>query len=99
MLETRIHLENPALLTSWLLRARDPILPKVITAVRGVVLKKLREEADSAKTRGSKSKKKAAEKVVVRGGILHAPVPVSPAMKYNNYSNCNQKMILKFRSF
>ncbi|RPB25739.1 hypothetical protein L211DRAFT_856440 [Terfezia boudieri ATCC MYA-4762] len=44
VLETRIYLDDPTLLKSWFLNPRDPILPKVIEAVRSMVLPKLREE-------------------------------------------------------
>lgn len=85
------------MLASWLLNPRDPILPKAIEAIRGVVLKKLQEEADSVNVRGSKSKKKAAEKDVVRGGMLQAHFP---AFLFRNTTILTVvKMVLKFRSF
>ena len=70
MLETRVYLENPALLTSWLLRARDPVLAKVIEAVRGLVLPKLREEKERVARGGAKGKKGRGGKEVVKGGEL-----------------------------
>lgn len=68
VLETRIHLENPALLTSWFLHPRDPVLPKVIEAVRGLVLPKLREETERVMRGGARSKKGRAVKDIVTGG-------------------------------
>ena len=68
VLETRIHLENPTLLNSWFLHPRDPILPKVIEAVRGLVLKKLQEESERVMRGGAKIKKGRATKDIVVGG-------------------------------
>ncbi|KAF8428781.1 hypothetical protein EV426DRAFT_585893 [Tirmania nivea] len=70
VLETRIYLDNPTLLTSWFLNPRDPILPKVIEAVRGMVLPKLREETARVMSGSAKSKKNRAVKdVVTRDGF------------------------------
>ncbi|KAG9721078.1 hypothetical protein KCU73_g14351, partial [Aureobasidium melanogenum] len=57
VLEVRIYLDNPALANSWLLNSRDPVLPRVIEAVRPLVLPKLREENENAKKKGGKKKK------------------------------------------
>ena len=65
VLECRIYLDNPALADSWLLNARNPILPQVIESVRPLVLPKLREENERSK--GKSSKKKAFKDVVVEG--------------------------------
>ena len=43
VLECRIYLENPSD-SRWLLNTRDPVLPRVIAAIRPLVLPKLREE-------------------------------------------------------
>ncbi|KAJ6187345.1 hypothetical protein N7519_002253 [Penicillium mononematosum] len=43
VLECRIYLESPSD-SRWLLDSRDPVLPRVISAVRPLVLPKLREE-------------------------------------------------------
>ncbi|KAB8235078.1 uncharacterized protein BDW43DRAFT_38599 [Aspergillus alliaceus] len=43
ILECRIYLENPAD-TRWLLDSRDSVLPRIFTAVRPLILPKLREE-------------------------------------------------------
>ncbi|KGO77269.1 hypothetical protein PITC_092290 [Penicillium italicum] len=43
VLECRIYLESPSD-SRWLLDSRDPVLPRVIAAVRPLVLPKLREE-------------------------------------------------------
>ncbi|KAI5242674.1 hypothetical protein E4T47_02078 [Aureobasidium subglaciale] len=57
VLEVRIYLDNPALANSWLLNSRDPVLPRVIEAVRPLVLPKLREENENAKKKGGKKKR------------------------------------------
>lgn len=66
VLECRIYLDNPALAQSWLLNPRNPVLPRVIEAVRPLVLPKLREERERARTKKS-SKKKAIKDVVAEG--------------------------------
>jgi hypothetical protein len=43
VLEVRIHLDHPAN-TAWLLDGTNPALPRIIAAVRPLVLPKLREE-------------------------------------------------------
>lgn len=72
VLEVRIYLDNPALANSWLLNSRDPVLPRVIEAVRPLVLPKLREENENAKKKGGK-KKRGVRDVVVQGMSLVAP--------------------------
>ncbi|RBA12279.1 hypothetical protein FPRO05_03729 [Fusarium proliferatum] len=62
VLECRIYLDNPALAQSWLLNPRDPVLPKVIEAIRPLVLPKLREEKERIR---KKSKKKSIKDVIV----------------------------------
>ncbi|GAM88428.1 hypothetical protein ANO11243_064610 [Dothideomycetidae sp. 11243] len=57
VLEVRIYLENPSLADSWLLSSRSPALPRVIAAVRPLVLPKLREENENAKKKGGKKRK------------------------------------------
>ncbi|KAJ4414347.1 hypothetical protein N0V85_003180 [Neurospora sp. IMI 360204] len=64
VLECRIYLDNPALAHSWLLNPRNPILPKVIEAVRPLVLPKLREERERAQSK-KKSKKRSIKDVVI----------------------------------
>ncbi|TLD12982.1 uncharacterized protein PgNI_04399 [Pyricularia grisea] len=49
VLEVRIYLDNPALAQSWLLNPRAPVLPRVIEAVRPLVLPKLREERERSR--------------------------------------------------
>ncbi|KAL2028150.1 hypothetical protein VTO58DRAFT_110838 [Aureobasidium pullulans] len=66
VLEVRIYLDNPALANSWLLNSRDPVLPRVIEAVRPLVLPKLREENENAKKKGGKKKKRGVRDVVVQ---------------------------------
>ncbi|KAL9618211.1 MAG: hypothetical protein Q9160_007045 [Pyrenula sp. 1 TL-2023] len=56
VLECRIFLENPADGQRWLLKTSDPALPRVIAAVKPLVLPKLREENQRAKSKGKKKK-------------------------------------------
>ncbi|PTB68244.1 hypothetical protein BBK36DRAFT_1115017 [Trichoderma citrinoviride] len=56
VLECRIYLDSPALAQSWLLNPRDPILPKVIEAIRPLVIPKLREEKERSKKKSTKKK-------------------------------------------
>ena len=71
VLEVRIYLDRPADVEAWLLRRDDPALPRVIQAVRPLVLPKLREENERSKGRGgAKSKKKGVKDVVVEGRLL-----------------------------
>lgn len=67
VLEVRIYLDNPALSPTWLLHPRDPVLPRVIAAVRPLVLPKLREENDRAGMKGKGKKKGGVKDVVVEG--------------------------------
>ena len=68
VLEVRIYLDRPADAESWLLKRNDPALPRVIQAVRPLVLPKLREENERAKGRGgAKARKKGVKDVVVEG--------------------------------
>lgn len=66
VLECRIYLDNPALAQSWLLNPRDPVLPRVIQAVRPLVLPKLREEQERERS-NKKNKKRSIKDVVVQG--------------------------------
>jgi hypothetical protein len=68
VLEVRIYLDNPSLANSWLLNSRDNVLPRVIEAVRPLVLPKLREENENAAKK--KGKKKRGVRDVVGGGEL-----------------------------
>ena len=73
VLECRIYLDNPALAESWLLNPRNPVLPRVIEAVRPLVLPKLIEEKERSKGKG-KAKKRGVKDVVVEGmRILASP--------------------------
>jgi hypothetical protein len=68
VLEVRIYLDRPADAETWLLKRDDPALPRVIQAIRPLVLPKLREENERGKGRGgAKSKKKGVKDVVVEG--------------------------------
>ncbi|KAK1236762.1 hypothetical protein MKX07_006829 [Trichoderma sp. CBMAI-0711] len=70
VLECRIYLDSPALAQSWLLNPRDPILPKVIEAIRPLVIPKLREEKE-------RSKKKSAKKKTIKDVIVKDDFEVS----------------------
>lgn len=74
VLECRIYVDNPALVPSWLLHPRDPVLPRVIESVRPLVLPKLMEERERAKKKGAK-KKGAIRDVLVEGSVAlrHRP--------------------------
>ena len=74
VLQVRVYLDEPALAETWLLNPRDPVMPRIIQAVRPLVLPKLREENERAK---NKRKKKGVKDVVVQGAISHDPVPPS----------------------
>ena len=68
VLEVRIYLDNPADADSWLLKPNLSILPRVIEAVRPLVLPKLREENENAKKKSGK-KKKGVRDVISQGGF------------------------------
>src|SRR5437016_12345768 len=70
VLEVRIYLDNPSLASSWLLRARNPVLPRIIEAVRPLVLPKLKEENAREKSK-AKNRKKGVKDVVVEGMLRH----------------------------
>ncbi|EEH04677.1 conserved hypothetical protein [Histoplasma capsulatum G186AR] len=53
VLECRIYLENPVD-SRWLLDTRDPALPRVFKSIQPLVLPKLREETERARTKKSK---------------------------------------------
>ncbi|KAB2572296.1 hypothetical protein BFW01_g11016 [Lasiodiplodia theobromae] len=55
-LEVRIYLDNPAHAETWLLRRNDPALPRIIEAVRPLVLPKLWEEKERSERRGKGKK-------------------------------------------
>ncbi|KAF2454321.1 hypothetical protein BDY21DRAFT_353635 [Lineolata rhizophorae] len=69
VLEVHIYLDNPAQ-TSWLLGSRDPALPRIVEAIRPLVLPKLREENE----RSRKGKAKRAVKDVVVGGDFEVSI-------------------------
>ncbi|KAL6889360.1 hypothetical protein HDV57DRAFT_514262 [Trichoderma longibrachiatum] len=66
VLECRIYLDSPALAQSWLLNPRDPILPKVIEAIRPLVIPKLREEKERERGKKKSAKKKTIKDVIVK---------------------------------
>jgi hypothetical protein len=70
----RIYLDRPGDAESWLLRRDNPALPRVLEAVRPLVLPKLREENERASGRAGKAgkaKKKGVKDVVVEGTMFH----------------------------
>ena len=68
VLEVRIYLDNPADTSRWLLNPResDPVLPRVIAAVKPLVVPKLKEEEERNRGRG-KGKKKGVRDIVQSG--------------------------------
>ncbi|KAF2651484.1 hypothetical protein K491DRAFT_706975 [Lophiostoma macrostomum CBS 122681] len=65
VLEVRIYLDRPSDAEAWLLRRDNPALPRVIQAIRPLVLPKLREENERARGKGgSKTRKKGVKDVV-----------------------------------
>lgn len=80
VLECRVYLDNPVDLNSWLLSPRYNILPRIFAAIKPLVLPKLQEEAERAKTRG---KKVAAVKDVVVEGLPLWSTPRSREEKPN----------------
>ena len=62
----RIYLDNPADTARWLLAPRAPALPRVLAAVRPLVLPKLREETERARGK-AKGKRRGVKDVVGRG--------------------------------
>jgi hypothetical protein len=68
VLEVRIYLDRPSDAEAWLLRRDNPALPRVIQAIRPLVLPKLREENERTKGKGgSKARKKGVKDVVAEG--------------------------------
>jgi hypothetical protein len=65
VLEVRIHLDNPTQ-TSWLLNGANPALPRIIAAIRPLVLPKLREENERSKLK-SVAKKRGIKDIVTGG--------------------------------
>jgi hypothetical protein len=67
VLECRIYLDNPALSQSWLLNPTNPVLPRVIDAVRPLVLPKLLEEKERERNRKKGAKRRNIKDVVTEG--------------------------------
>jgi hypothetical protein len=63
VLECRIYLENPSD-ARWLLDSRDPVLPRIFTTIKPLVLPKLREENERAL---AKKKSNPVKDVIVEG--------------------------------
>lgn len=94
VLECRIYLDKPADVHRWLLNERSPVLPRVIAAVRPLVLPKLREENAKARS-GKGGKRKGWKDVVVEGRASQGPADGSA----NDPSLCDVQMILRLQSF
>lgn len=80
VLETRIYLDNPTDLHRWLLHSASPALPRIIEAVRPLVLPKLREENDIARGKAGKAKGKkkgGVKDTVVTGTSRYDATPIS----------------------
>jgi hypothetical protein len=71
VLEVRIYLDRPSD-SEWLLKRNNPALPRVIQAVRPLVLPKLREENERTKGKGGAKSKKGVKDVVVEGSSAAA---------------------------
>lgn len=103
VIEVRIYLDRPADADAWLLKRDDPALPRVIQAVRPLVLPKLREENERGKGRGGAKAKKKGVKDVVIEGKLHVrecrtmQTRMLTAACANHWLTCPQ-MTLKFQS-
>lgn len=93
VLEVRIYLDRPSDAESWLLKRDEPALPRVIQAVRPLVLPKLREENERAKGRSGAKSKKGVKDVVVQGNVSSALEP-----DLTQTADAQQQMILKSRS-
>ena len=68
ILECRIYLDNPSD-TRWLLDSRDPVLPRIFSAIRPLVLPKLREENERLLAR---KKGHPVKDVIAEGGCIHS---------------------------
>lgn len=77
VLEVRIYLDRPADAEAWLLKRDDPALPRVIKAIRPLVLPKLREENERGTGRTGKSKKKGVKDVVVEGVLFISMIAIT----------------------
>jgi hypothetical protein len=75
--------DRPSDAETWLLRRDKPALPRVIQAVRPLVLPKLREENERSNGRGKgKAKRKGVKDVVIEGtcfGTCHVHRTLKPA--------------------
>ena len=92
VLEVRIYLDRPSDAEGWLLRRDNPALPRVIQAIRPLVLPKLREENERVKGRGGSKARKKGVKDVVAEGKLHDLLDVqfheTCSNRAKSYSDC-----------
>ncbi|KAF3764603.1 hypothetical protein M406DRAFT_43792 [Cryphonectria parasitica EP155] len=89
VLECRIYLDDPSLAQSWLLSPRDPVLPRVIEAVRPFVLPKLREERE-------RSRKKSAKKRSIKDTVTQDDFEVSIFL---TETNIRHSLLYKHKHF
>src|SRR5438067_24353 len=80
VLEVRIYLDRPLDAEAWLVKRDDPALPRVIQAVRPLVLPKLREENERVRSRG-KGKRKGVKDIVEGGESAHCFINAYFAMQ------------------
>ncbi|KAJ2905736.1 hypothetical protein MKZ38_004603 [Zalerion maritima] len=95
-LECRIYVDNPSLAQSWLLHPRHNILPRVIEAVRPLVLPKLQEERERARKKTGAAKKKSIKDVVVTDDfevsvyLIETPIRHSLLAKHKQFRDKKQ---------
>ncbi|KAJ6262270.1 hypothetical protein Dda_3076 [Drechslerella dactyloides] len=66
-IQALIFLEDPSILHTWLIRPANPALPRIIAALKDLILPKLLEERERERTATGSAKKKRAVKDVVVG--------------------------------
>ena len=67
VLEVRIYLDRPSDVEAWLLRRNNAALPRIIQAIRPLILPKLREENERARGGGGKAAKRGFKDIVAQG--------------------------------
>ncbi|KAK6340937.1 hypothetical protein TWF696_009251 [Orbilia brochopaga] len=64
-IQALIFLEDPGVLHTWLIRPSNPALPRIVAALKDLILPKLREEQERERTATGASKKRVVKDVVV----------------------------------